>query len=40
MKADYHIGVDFPVEDAEVAGNQCEKIWTTTEAFGQAHPPE
>ena len=39
VKADYHIGIDFPVEDAEVARSQCEKIWTTTEALGQAHPP-
>ena len=33
VKADYHIETDFPVEDAEMAGDQCEKIWTTVQSL-------
>ena len=39
VKADYHIEIDFPVEDTEVARNQCEKVWTIAEALDQAPAP-
>ena len=39
VKADYHIEIDFPVEDAEMTRNQCEKIWTIAEALDQAPAP-
>ena len=39
VKADYHIEIDFPVEDAEVTRNQCEKVWTTAEALDKAPAP-
>ena len=39
VKADYHIEIDFPAEDAEMVRNQCDKIWTTAEALDQAPAP-
>ena len=33
VKADYHIETDFPVQDAEMARDQCEKIWTTVQSL-------
>lgn len=38
-EADYRIEIDFPVEDAEMVGNQCGKVWTTAEARDQAPAP-
>lgn len=39
VKADYHIEIDFPVEEAEVVRRQCEEIWTTADALDQARTP-
>ena len=39
VKADYHIEIDFAVEDAETARTQCDKIWTTAEALDQVPSP-
>ena len=40
VKADYHIEVDFPVEDAEMAWEQCEKIWVAAQTLVQRHEPQ
>ena len=39
VKADYQIGDDLTIQDAEAAKDQCERIWTAAEALDQASAP-
>ena len=39
VKADYQIGDDLMIQDAEAAKDQCERIWTAVEALDQARAP-
>ena len=39
VKADYQIGDDLTIQDAEAAKDQCGRIWTAAEALDQASVP-
>ena len=39
VKADYSLENDLTIQDAEIAKDQCDRIWTAAEAFDQAQAP-